>query len=233
MVSAWRICRRYRRTSGFLTCAYAAVRLALVPVGILSDVLSEVKGEVLSIGTGIGAIEFFLADRFPGLSFMCLDSRVKRVVAAQRAADLSRVRFTAADATIINHDSIYSAALAIDVLHHIQRNKHATALAHMVEAVRPGGLVIIKDIALTPQWKHAWNRIHDRLVSGEDPECREPEEVAAMLKEAGCFVEKCSRLRPYSPYPDYLIIARKYSSQPKARQRVLNANETRPSAAPH
>lgn len=219
MASAWRICHSYR-SAGALTCAYAAARLALVPVGILCDVLSEVKGDVLSIGTGIGAVEYFLADRLPGLSFMCLDSRIKRIAVAQRAGHLPHVRFAAGDATVVHHNPVYAAALAIDVLHHIDHNKHATAVARMAEAVRPDGLVIIKDIALTPPWKHAWNRIHDRLVSGDDPACREPEEVAAMLVAAGCFVEQCSRIHPYSPYPDYLVVARKCANRPNLRHGV-------------
>jgi cyclopropane fatty-acyl-phospholipid synthase-like methyltransferase len=212
MASAWRICHSYRR-AGFVACSHAALRLILVPVEALREVLSEVKGEVLSIGAGIGAIEYFLADRLPELSFMCSDNQTRRIDVAQRAVQLSRVRFTAADATAISGNSIYSAALAVDVLHHIDRDKHATAVEGLVEAVQPDGLIIIKDIALTPPWKHMWNRIHDRLVSGDDPACREPEEVAAMLEEAGCLVEQCCRLHPYSPYPHYLVVARKYSNE--------------------
>jgi cyclopropane fatty-acyl-phospholipid synthase-like methyltransferase len=212
MASAWRICHSYR-DAGLVTCAYAALRLTLVPVGIFRDLLTGVRGNVLSVGTGIGAIEYFLADCLPDLSFMCLDSQAKRIAVAQRAAQLSRVRFVAADATIMSHNSIYSAALAVDVLHHIAREKQETAVGGMVEALQPDGLIIIKDIALTPPWKHMWNRIHDRLVSGDDPACREPEEVAAMLEEAGCLVEQCCRLHPYSPYPHYLVVARKYSNE--------------------
>jgi len=208
IASAWRVCRRYR-TTGPPTFAYAAVRTAIVPVGALCDALTGLKGDVLSIGAGIGVIECFIADRLPELSFMCTDNRAARIAIARRAVRHSRVCFGVADATVIDGDHEYSAAMAIDVLHHIAWEKQAAAIARMTNAVRPDGLLIIKDIALTPAWKHAWNRAHDRLVSGDDPACREPEQVAAMLERTGCLIEQCRRLHPYSPYPHYIIVARK------------------------
>jgi 2-polyprenyl-3-methyl-5-hydroxy-6-metoxy-1,4-benzoquinol methylase len=101
--------------------------------------------------------------------------------------------------------------MAIDVLHHIDPDKQSAAIANLVKPVRSDGLVVIKDIARTPAWKHAWNRVHDKLLSGDDVACREPEEVAAMLERTGCRVEQCRRLHPYSPYPHYLVVSRKAS----------------------
>jgi 2-polyprenyl-3-methyl-5-hydroxy-6-metoxy-1,4-benzoquinol methylase len=215
IASAWRVCRSYR-TTGPLTFAYAAARTAIVPVGALCDVLTGVKGDVLSIGAGIGVVESFLADRLPELSFMCTDNKATRIAIARRNARHSRVHFAVADATVIDVDREYSAVMAIDVLHHIAREKQAATIARMVDAVRPDGSVIIKDIALTPAWKHTWNRVHDRVVSGEDPACREPEEVVAILEGTGCLIEQCRRLHPYSPYPHYLIVARKNAVSPSA-----------------
>lgn len=221
IASAWRVCQRYR-TTGPLTFSYAAARAVIVPVGALCDVLIGIKGDVLSIGAGIGVIESFIADRLPELSFMCTDNQATRIAVARRAARHSRVCFGVADATVIDGDHEYSAAMAIDVLHHISREKQAVAIARMVNAVRPDGLLIIKDIALTPAWKHAWNRAHDMLVSGDDPACREPEEVAAMLERTGCLVEQCRRLHPYSPYPHYLIVARKNALSSSAARNLAS-----------
>jgi hypothetical protein len=69
--------------------------------------------------------------------------------------------------------------------------------------------LLIKDIARTPRWKHAVNRVHDRIVSGEATTAMDPAELAALLTDAGFEVERVDRVAPVSPYPHFILRARR------------------------
>jgi cyclopropane fatty-acyl-phospholipid synthase-like methyltransferase len=131
-------------------------------------------------------------------------------VAVAAASPSPRVSVRNADVRDLPEAGGYSAVLAMDVLHHIAFDEHGAILGALRDRLEPGGLCLVKDIAVTPSWKHAWNRAHDRLVTGSaEVSCREPEDMARLLESAGLEVERVRRLSPASPYPHYLVRARR------------------------
>ncbi len=120
--------------------------------------------------------------------------RVLAAAATQAASP--RVRIVEADVTTYEHGDQYDAAILVDVLHHIAPTSQPGLLEAVRRAVRPGGTVLVKDIATTPRWKHRFNAFHDRAVAGDDTHCSSPEQMASMLVDAGLTSDG----RPVSPH---------------------------------
>jgi SAM-dependent methyltransferase len=202
----WRVWRTHRGTGGIARLR-ALGRLVLVPLDALSEQLAETAGPILSLGAGDGIVERCLLRANPRLAFECSDVDPVRVAQANAASADSGLRFVVADATAFRAERPYAAAMAVDLLHHIPAPLQPQVLATLAGAVRPGGLIVIKDVGRTPRWKHRWNQVHDRLVSGDRVHCVEPEEVAAGLCAAGAEVTTVRRITG-SPYASYLVAAR-------------------------
>jgi 2-polyprenyl-3-methyl-5-hydroxy-6-metoxy-1,4-benzoquinol methylase len=206
--AAARAWRTFRGT-GATTTAFLAARLAVVPLGDLDATLRSLKGSVLSLGCGHGILERYLAEINPEVEVEGVELDAARVDAAQRTADRSpRVRVRRADVTKLDGDRVHDAAMAIDVLHHVPADAQPEIAVALYRLVRPGGTLVVKDIATRPRWKHRWNALHDRIVAGPEPvHCRAPEEMAELLATAGFDVDRVDRIGRFSPYPHYLVTA--------------------------
>jgi cyclopropane fatty-acyl-phospholipid synthase-like methyltransferase len=164
-------------------------------------------GRVLSVGAGHGLLERWLAELNPDVTVEGLELDPERVAAAQlTAAGAPRVRLRAQDVRTLDAPARFDAAMAIDLIHHVPSDDHAGLARALGAAVRPGGTVLLKDIARTPRWQHWWNSFHDRVVSGEwTTDARDPEELAAIFEDAGFRVERCERVGRLSPYPHFVL----------------------------
>ena len=99
----------------------------------------------------------------------------------------------------------FDGALAIDLMHHLAFGDQERLARSLHEALGPGATVLVKDIATRPRLKHAFNALHDRIVSHESVFCRAPEDMAEVFSEAGFAVAEVRRLGRFSPYPHYLV----------------------------
>jgi cyclopropane fatty-acyl-phospholipid synthase-like methyltransferase len=189
--------------------AFTAGRMVVAPLSGLDAELRELHGHVLAPGCGYGVLERYLAEVNPRVSIDGIESDPARVaVAARTAPSHGRVTVRAGDVRWLESEAEYDAAFAIDVFHHLDADGRARLAAGMSRAVRPGGTVLVKEIATRPSWKHAVNRLSDRIVSGSAKvHCLAPDELAALLRDAGLEVESVARLAPLSPYPHYLVRA--------------------------
>ena len=134
-------------------------------------------------------------------------------LAAASQARSPRVRIELRDVRMLRATHEYDAAAAVDLMHHVPREAHGEVARALSRALKAGGVVLIKDIALTPRWKHSVNGLHDRVVTGSAQTfCREPEDMAAVFEAAGFTVERCERVAPLSPYPHFILRARKAPS---------------------
>jgi cyclopropane fatty-acyl-phospholipid synthase-like methyltransferase len=197
------------RGAGPATRAFLLARLVNAPLGPLDDDLRALRGRVLSLGAGYGLIERYLTELNPGVVVDGVELDESRVAAAA-ASPAERVTVRRADVRSLPESGTYSAALAIDVLHHVPAGEHGGIAAALRDALEPGGVCLVKDIATTPRWKHAWNRTHDRLVAGPDPlHCRSPQDMASVFEAEGLEITGVRRLSPASPYPHYLVRAQR------------------------
>ena len=207
--AAWSAWRSFAG-AGPVTRAFVLARLLIAPLTPLERELAA-GGRVLSVGCGYGVVERYLAERNPALRVDGVELDAERVaVAAATGARAPRVSVREEDVTRLAPGAAYDAALAVDVLHHVPAEQHEEVLAALGRSLRPGGVLVVKDIATTPRWGYEFNRMHDRLVAGPDPIfCRSPEQMAALGESAGLVVESARRIGRLSPYPHYLLRLRR------------------------
>jgi cyclopropane fatty-acyl-phospholipid synthase-like methyltransferase len=195
--------------SGPAARLWVAARLAVLPMGALHPELRALSGRVLSVGCGHGAIERYLAEVNPAVTVEGVELDATRVAAAARSAGRApRVRLHAGDARRLDGGP-YDAALAVDVLHHLDPAGQEALAVALAAAVAPGGPCLVKDIGRLPAWKHRVNAWHDRLVAGGPVHCRTPEAMAALFDGAGFDCERILRCDHRSPYPHYLLRLRR------------------------
>ena len=185
---------------------FLGARLGLmVPLRELDEELRALSGRVLSLGSGYGVLERYLAEINPAVEIEGFELDGERVELAQRTAP-PRVVIRRQDVRALAEQHAYDGALAVDVLHHVPADDHHELATALAAALRPGGVLVVKDIARTPRWRHEFNRFHDRLVTGDATIfTREPEEMAAVFASAGFACERCERIGRASPYPHYLL----------------------------
>ncbi len=194
------------------TRGFVAARYVVAPMGPLADELRGQSGLVLSLGSGLAMLERYLAELEPGLSFEGIDLDQVKVDLIAATKDRSpRVHLDHGDATALHRPGRYDVVLVCDAFHHFPAELHAVVARSVADALKPGGVAIVKDLDSTPRWKYHWNRIHDRVVAGPDPiHCRPPAEMAALLADAGLVVDKAVRTdHLLTPYAHYLVRATK------------------------
>jgi SAM-dependent methyltransferase len=192
-----------------------AARYVVAPMGPIAAEFAGFTGTVLSLGSGLSMLERYLVELEPGLSFEGIDlDPVKVELIARTRHSSPRVSLRQGDATRLDEvadGSRYDAVLICDAMHHFPAEVHADVLTSVAGVVRPGGVVVVKDLDAGPAWKFHWNRVHDRLVAGPEPiHCRPPAEMAGLLEAAGLEVERADRIdHTLTPYAHYLVRARK------------------------
>lgn len=191
--------------------AFLAARIAVLPLHALEPEFARLHGRVLGVGSGHGLVGRWMAEMNPDVEVEGVDLDPGRVALAEATQERApRVRIRVQDVRELSVPTNYDAAVAVDLLHHVPYEDHAGLAAALARAVRPGGTLLIKDIARTPRWKYAFNRLHDRLVTGSgEVYCREPEETAALFAPHGFAPEQVRRIAPLSPYPHYLVRMRR------------------------
>jgi len=189
--------------------AWALARMANAPLAGLDEDLLRMKGRILSVGCGFGVVERYMALRNPDVEIVGFELEADRVAAAAATqAAAPRVTVRRADVTRLGDVGAFDAALAMDVLHHLEPDGQTRLVEALAALVRPGGDVVVKDIATTPRWQHSFNALHDRLAVGDDTHCRTPQAMSAILADAGLQVEGWRRIARFSPYPHYVVGAR-------------------------
>lgn len=194
------------------TRAFVAARYVVAPLGPLSEELGRRSGTVLSLGSGLCMVERYLAELHPDLRFEGVDldpDKVALIAATQGRSP--RVSLEEGDATEVDRPDRYDVVLVCDAFHHFPAELHRRAARAVADALAPGGMALVKDLDVSPRWKYRWNQVHDRLVAGPEPiTCRSPEDLAALLTEAGLVVERAERIdHALTPYSHYLVRATK------------------------
>jgi 2-polyprenyl-3-methyl-5-hydroxy-6-metoxy-1,4-benzoquinol methylase len=207
--AAFRAWRSYRG-AGIRTRAFLAARLAVLPLHPLAQEFGRLEGRVLGVGSGHGLLARWLAELNPGVTVDGYDVDAERVAIAQATEQRQpRVRIHRRDVLTLDQHAAFDAAVAIDLMHHIAPADRPALAQALARAVKPGGTLLIKDIAPTPRWKHAVNRLHDRLVTNERTTAADPAALAELFAEAGFAIERLERVAPLSPYPHFILRARR------------------------
>ena len=120
----------------------------LAAVSFILDEAGPLDGPVLDVGTGMGITARALAGR--DLDVVSVDPNRQDQEVASALADRpelsARIRFMATGAASLPFpDGHFGAAVAVDVLHHLEDGR--VALAELARVVKPGGAVVLADFS--------------------------------------------------------------------------------------
>ena len=165
--------------------------IALVPQG----------SSVLDVGCGAGLFLGLLAateHRFRGVGF---DSSAVSIAAAnamaRRVKSLgheTELRFLQLDAGAPWPEGPFDVVSIIDVLHHIPLPHRQFVLVSARAVLRPGGLLIYKDIGTRPRWRATANRIHDLLIAHEWVKYTSLSHVESWARQLGFAMRNSQRI---------------------------------------
>lgn len=178
------------------------------------DLLGQIPEDahVLDVGCGAGLLLGLVAQTYPHASGIGFDSSGHAILAAQKMAAANgfadRIRFehrAVGDAWPTDRFDVVS---LVDVLHHIPPAHQQSVIEQSFAHVRPGGVLIYKDMGQRPLFSALWNRAHDLVLARQWIEYRAIADVTQWLDAQGAQIVK-TRARSMGPYAHELIVARK------------------------
>lgn len=202
---------RLYRTAPPVARALQSLRPFICP---LDDLLGQVPADahVLDVGCGAGLLLALVAETYPHASGIGFDASGHAILSAQKmAADngfADRIRFehrAVGDAWPVGKFDVVS---LVDVLHHIPPAHHQLLIEQSFAHVRPGGVLIYKDMAQRPRFGALWNRAHDLVLARQWIHYCAIADVRRWLAAEDAQIVK-AEARSMGPYAHELIVARK------------------------
>ena len=146
----------WSRTAYYASLGYDRLAAA----SFVLDEAGPLDGPVLDVGTGMGITARGLAGR--GLDVVSVDTNAHDQEVAAFLTDepehTRRIRFMVTSAAALPlPDGHFGAAVAVDVLHHLDDGR--PALAEIARVVRPGGAVVLADFS--PEGFDLVTRVHE------------------------------------------------------------------------
>lgn len=197
-----------------LTRAYCVARFRIIKGRFLEEIGQFLPwgGNVLEVGCGFGLFSLYFARTRPDLQIHGFDideGRVQKAEAVRRRLGLTNASFEVGDAREATLPGGLDACYMLDIIHHIP---HASAL-ELIEAchrqLRPGGVLIIKDVDTRPRYKMAFTWLLDVIMTkGERPEYWNRSELIGELHRVGFDVVTYAMV-DLLPYPHQLYVCTK------------------------
>lgn len=121
------------------------------------------KGKILDLGCGYGMMSFMLRLLSPEREITGIDFDEKKITVA-KASPLCTpgIQFIHADITTFDFGQ-YDAILLTDVLHYLPLEKQQLVLDQCLSALRPGGLLIVRDGDTSVARRHTATRLTEYL----------------------------------------------------------------------
>ena len=191
--------------------AYSLLRFTILRQVFLDEIGQYLprSGEILDIGCGFGLFSLYFAATEKGRRIHGVDSNAQRIEYARASArrlGLDNVEYHASDALEWESEQRFDAIYLLDLVHHLPREEVPDFLERVRGLIRPGGVLLIKDVEDRPRWKMAFTLLLDRLMVGSEPIHYWPEsELSALLRGLGFEVRR-HRMKDFLPYPHILYI---------------------------
>lgn len=143
------------------------IRSLILPVKKIDQVI-PISGDILDIGCGSGSATIFFALSGPLRQITGSDINSKCIIQAQKnTKDIKNIKFI--NQSLFSSNTIYDTVLAIDLLHHLSPPDIKYFFDNIKQIIKPGGLLIIKEMNTFPKYKFIINLIHDKIIYTKSP----------------------------------------------------------------
>jgi 2-polyprenyl-3-methyl-5-hydroxy-6-metoxy-1,4-benzoquinol methylase len=164
MVDKRDIYRAFRR-SGLLTKLYLRLKFKICPLLAVEPFLPA-RGEIIDLGCGNGLFAALLTLGSAGRRITGFDLDPKKIRVAQELQEAnawSNINFRLNDIVDMDYPQADVFTL-IDILYLIPYADQKTILRKCARSLRPGGMLVIKEMDTRPRWKYTWNMIQETLA---------------------------------------------------------------------
>ena len=184
--------------------------------------------DVLEVGCGHGLLSLYLAVAHPGLRVTGVDIDAAKITEASAAAGglgpgEADITFEAvAPGYLPGPERSWGAVVFADVLYLLPVEDQRALVVAAARAVRDGGIVVIKEMGLTPRWKARWNRFQETMATkvlritesvGAGLTFVAPDVMAAWLADEGLDVTT-RRIDKGYPWPHTLVVGTRPTPTP-------------------
>lgn len=197
-----------------LVRAYSLVRFTILRQSFLEEINQYLPddGRILDVGCGFGLFSLFFASTSRSRDIVGVDldkARVDLAAASAAKLGLANAAYQHGDVVTWRAEGSFDAIYTLDVLHHVPADAVPSLLGELRARLRPGGVLIIKEVANRPLLKMLFTLALDRLMVGwrEPIHYWPPAELTAHLQTLG-FDVKRHRMRDILPYPHLLYVCR-------------------------
>jgi len=166
------IARSLYRTGPWARRTMQRLRPYNCPLDVLISIVPE-SGEALDIGCGCGIfLGLALACRkaISGMGIDTSEASIGMATAMRDGLDAGqreRLTFRRVGARGEWPAGPFDMVSMIDVMHHIPPEGQAASFEAAAMRVKPGGILLYKDMVRRPRWRAAMNRLHDVVVARE------------------------------------------------------------------
>jgi 2-polyprenyl-3-methyl-5-hydroxy-6-metoxy-1,4-benzoquinol methylase len=174
------------------------------------------RGRILEVGCGYGLFSNHLALEAHQREVLGIDIDLRKILQGQRAAKQGAVGGARCELHLSPPgdvpDGPWDAIVIVDVLYLLDRHEQEGLLRSCTEQLALGGVLVVKEMALVPAWKAAWNRAQETLAvrvlhitAGDEMTFLDPSALGAWMAEDGLVVTHEAVDRGY-PHPHHLVV---------------------------
>jgi len=192
---------------------YSRVRFSILRQPFLDEIgqYLPANGRILDLGSGFGLFSLYFALTAPGRSIVGVELDARRVDCARSSAERlgsSNVQDACSDARDWKSSETFDAIYLLDLIHHLPAAEVPAFLDAVKERLKPGGILLVKDVADKPAYKRLFTLFLDRLMVNRDPiRYWPPEELSDLLEKLGFDVVR-HQMKDFLPFPHVLYICR-------------------------
>ena len=162
---------------------------------------------ILDIGCGNGQFIYLLSEVIKPRRIIGIDISEKIIARAKEyLKDIKKIPIILDSYDVLNLPDIFndvSLVYLIDVLHHIDYSKQQTFLHQLFLKMGKGSRLILKDIDAASYFVYA-NKLHDKILTGENSKELTLATVLELLKSAGFHIKQ-TKTKRLLWYPHYTV----------------------------